>query len=37
MASPTGESTPTIDPAFAADVQWFIDRQREPLRPPEWE
>ena len=37
MASLSEQSTATIDPDFAADVQAFIDRHREPLRPPEWE
>ena len=31
------ESTATLDADFAADVQSFIDRHREPLNPPEWE
>ena len=30
-------STATLDPDFAADVQEFIDRHREPLNPPEWD
>src|SRR5580704_18758530 len=31
------QSTATIDPDFAADVQTFIDRHRNPLHPPEWD
>lgn len=31
------QSTATIDPDFAADVQTFIDRHSEPLHPPEWD
>ena len=31
------DSTATLDPGFAADVQTFIDSHREPLNPPEWE
>jgi antitoxin (DNA-binding transcriptional repressor) of toxin-antitoxin stability system len=31
------ESTATVDPDFAADVQEFIDRHREPLNAPDWE
>lgn len=37
MASLSEQSTATIDPDFAADVQAFIDRHREPLNPPEWD
>jgi prevent-host-death family protein len=37
MVSLSGESTATIDPDFAGDVQEFIDRHREPLRSAEWE
>ena len=36
-ASLSEQSTATIDPDFAADVQSFIDRHREPLNPPEWD
>lgn len=36
-ASLPEHSTATIDPDFAADVEEFIDRHREPLHPPEWE
>jgi len=31
------ESTATLDEDFAADVQDFIDRHREPMNPPEWD
>ena len=31
------ESTATIDPDFAADVQAAIDAHREPLEPPVWD
>ncbi len=31
------DSTATIDPDFAADVQAFIDSHREPLHAPEWD
>lgn len=37
VASLSEQSTATIDPDFAADVQAFIDRHREPLNPPEWD
>jgi antitoxin (DNA-binding transcriptional repressor) of toxin-antitoxin stability system len=37
VASLSEQSTATIDPGFAADVQGFIDRHREPLSPPEWD
>jgi len=37
VASLSEQSTATIDPDFAADVQAFIDRHREPLSPPEWD
>jgi antitoxin (DNA-binding transcriptional repressor) of toxin-antitoxin stability system len=37
VASLSEQSTATIDPDFAADVQTFIDRHREPLHPPEWD
>lgn len=37
VTSPSEQSTATIDADFAADVQAFIDRHREPLRPPEWD
>jgi antitoxin (DNA-binding transcriptional repressor) of toxin-antitoxin stability system len=30
-------STNTIDPDFESDVQSFVDRHRQPLRPPEWD
>lgn len=36
-ASLSDHSTATLDPDFAADVQAFIARHREPLKPPEWE
>ena len=36
-ASLPGQSTATLDPDFAADVQDFIDRHREPARPPNWD
>lgn len=36
-SSLSGESTATLDVDFAADVQAFIDRHREPLHPPEWD
>ena len=37
MASLPEHSTAVIDEDFAADVEAFIDRHREPLRPPEWD
>lgn len=37
MAALPVQSTATIDPDFAADVQAFIDRHREPLNPPDWD
>ena len=37
MASLPEDSTAAIDPDFAADVQDFIDRHREPLHSPEWD
>jgi prevent-host-death family protein len=37
MASLSEQSTATIDPDFAGDVQAFVDRHREPLKPPEWD
>jgi prevent-host-death family protein len=37
LAALPQDSTATIDPEFAADVQAFIDSHREPLRPPEWD
>jgi len=37
MASLDETSTATIDPDFAADVQAFNDRHREPLNPPDWD
>jgi antitoxin (DNA-binding transcriptional repressor) of toxin-antitoxin stability system len=36
-ASLSAQSTATLDPGYAADVQSFIDRHREPLGPPEWD
>jgi prevent-host-death family protein len=36
VASLSENSTAPIDPDFAADVQAFIDRHREPLPRPEW-
>lgn len=36
-ASLAEHSTAVVDPDFAADVQDFIDRHREPLSPPEWD
>ena len=36
-ASLSPHSTATLDPEYAADVQSFIDRHREPLHPPEWD
>ncbi len=37
MASLPENSTAILDPHFEADVQAFIDRNREPLKPPEWD
>ena len=37
MASLSENSTATLDPDFAADVQEFMDRHREPLYPPDWD
>ena len=37
VASLSAHSLATIDADFAADVQVFIDRHREPLDPPEWD
>ncbi len=37
MAALPESSTAALDPSFASDVQSFIDRHREPLRPPEWD
>lgn len=37
LAALSESSTATIDSAFASDVQGFVDRHREPLRPPEWD
>jgi prevent-host-death family protein len=37
VASLSQQSTATIDPDFAADVQDFIDRRRDPLSPPKWD
>ncbi len=31
------DSAATVDPDFAADVQMFIDRHREPVNPTEWD
>ena len=36
-ASLSRQSTATLDAEFAADVQDFIDRHREPLNPPRWD
>ncbi len=36
-ASLSEQSTATVDADFAADVQDFIDRHREPLNPPDWD
>jgi len=36
-ASLSAQSTATLDGSYAADVQSFIDRHREPLHPPEWD
>jgi len=36
-ASLPEQSTATVDADFAADVQDFIDRHREPLNPPDWD
>lgn len=36
-ASLSAESTAALDPDYAADIQSFIDRHREPLDPPEWD
>jgi antitoxin (DNA-binding transcriptional repressor) of toxin-antitoxin stability system len=37
VASLSEQSTATVDPDFASDLRTFIDRHREPLRPPEWD
>ena len=37
VASLPENSTARLDPDFAADVQKFIDRHREPLHPPNWD
>jgi antitoxin (DNA-binding transcriptional repressor) of toxin-antitoxin stability system len=37
MAALPESSTAALDPSFASDVQSFIDRRLEPLRPPEWD
>jgi antitoxin (DNA-binding transcriptional repressor) of toxin-antitoxin stability system len=37
LASLPEPSTATLDPEFAADVQAFIDRHREPLHQPDWD
>jgi antitoxin (DNA-binding transcriptional repressor) of toxin-antitoxin stability system len=37
VASLPENSTARLDPDFAADVQEFIDRHREPLHPPSWD
>ena len=36
-ASLPATSTAMLDADFAADVQTFIERHREPLNPPEWD
>jgi len=36
-ASLSGQSTATVDARFAADVQDFIERHREPLNAPHWD
>jgi antitoxin (DNA-binding transcriptional repressor) of toxin-antitoxin stability system len=36
-ASLSADSTTTLDPNYAADVQSFIDRHREPLHSPEYD
>ena len=36
-ASLSSQSTATVDADFAADVNDFIDRHREPLDPPSWD
>ena len=37
LAALPEDSTATLDPDFAADVQDFIDRHREPLDATKWE
>ncbi len=37
VASLPEHSTATVDPDFAADVQEFIDRHREPLDTSQWD
>jgi prevent-host-death family protein len=37
VASLSEHSTATVDADFAADVQAFIERHREPLNPPDWD
>ena len=37
LASLPEHSSATIDPDFAADVQSFIDRHREPLNSQDWD
>jgi antitoxin (DNA-binding transcriptional repressor) of toxin-antitoxin stability system len=37
LAALPEDSTATLDPDFARDVQAFIDSHREPLDPPDWE
>ncbi len=37
MAALPESSTATLDKDFAADVQEYIDRHREPLTPPDWD
>ncbi len=36
-ASLSQDSTAVLDADFAADVEGFVDRHREPLSPPEWD
>ena len=37
LAALPEDSTATVDPDFATDVQAFIDSHRESLQPPEWD
>jgi hypothetical protein len=37
LASLPEDSTAIVDADFAADVEAFIDRHREPLQAPEWD
>ena len=37
LGSLSEDSTATIDPEFAADVQAVIDSHREPLNSPDWD